>query len=170
MEEFLEIRKNPRAFSQLCDHILPCVVGKKHYGKKKSVVCMSEIATETDEAWALLVLENSWEAWRQQAESPTGIVELKDRKQTVWTNTSSLASRSEGWGEKGIKRFNELMRKVIKDRHEDKTTERLYLREKQEESDEVKSRKKVKRVEDIDKEDVMDSFGTLNKRKDVATV
>jgi len=119
---------------------------------------MSGIATSTDEAWALLVLENSWDVWKQQAGSPSGKVELKEPLPTKWTNTSLLASRSEGWGRKGMRRFNELVRKVTEDRENNKGSEQLYMESKQDESDRKAGKLKRKREDDYEKEDLLCSF------------
>ena len=158
IEDFLQMRSNEKAFFQFCDHILPCVVGKKLWDKSMGVKHMSGIATTTDEAWALLVLENSWDVWKQQARSPNGKVELKERRSTKWTNTSSLASRSEGWGQKGMRRFNELVRKVKEDRQRSEGVEQLYMESKQDESDRKAGKQKRKRQGDYEKEDVECSF------------
>ena len=152
------MRSNEKAFFQFCDHILSCVVGKKLWDKSMGVKHMSGIATTTDEAWALLVLENSWDVWKQQARSPNGKVELKERRSTKWTNTSSLASRSEGWGQKGMRRFNELVRKVKEDRQRSEGVEQLYMESKQDESDRKAGKQKRKRQGDYEKEDVECSF------------
>lgn len=166
IEEFMELRKNKKAFEQFCENILPCVVGKKYWDKRVDSVCMSRVATDTDEAWALLVMENSWEAWKQLAGSPNGkLPEDAVRKRTKWTNTGSQQSRSEGWGERGIGRFNELTKMVIEDREADQDTEEGYLQKKQIESDRLSTRKRKKRVDDEDKADVMDSFMTIGKRR-----
>jgi len=61
MEDILKLRKSLQSMRVLCNHFLPCVVGKKRWkmqiqaGKK-----VNEIATVSDEAFALLVLENIW--------------------------------------------------------------------------------------------------------------
>jgi len=61
MEDILKLRKSLQSMRVLCNHFLPCVVGKKQWkmqiqaGKK-----VNKIATVSDEAFVLLVLENIW--------------------------------------------------------------------------------------------------------------
>ena len=167
IQEFLQLRSNKKAFSQLCDHILPCVVGRKKWEKKMDISRVSRIASFTDEAWALLVLENSWGTWKQQADSPTGKVTSDVRIATKWTNTSSLATRSEGWGDRGIERFNQLCTMVAKDRVSNKDVEMKYLENKQEASDRMASKRKRKRGEVAEaKADVICSFLDLDSEED----
>jgi len=62
INEILKLHKNLKAMSVLCNHFLPCVVGKKQWkmqiqaGKK-----VNDVTTISDEVFALLVLENIWE-------------------------------------------------------------------------------------------------------------
>ena len=59
LEDILKLRKNLKGMSVLCNHFLPCVVGKKQWrmqlqaGKK-----INDIATVSDEAFILLILQN----------------------------------------------------------------------------------------------------------------
>jgi len=61
IDNLLKLRKNLKSMNILCNHFLPCVVGKKrwkmqiHAGKK-----VNDVATVSDEAFILLVLENIW--------------------------------------------------------------------------------------------------------------
>ena len=165
--EFQKMRTNKEAFAQFCENILPCVVGRKFWDKRVASICVSEIATDTDEAWALLVMENSWDTWKEQAFLETGKYEKgQEREPTKWTNTSSRASRSEGWGEAGIKRFNQIAGDVIKNREQNEAVELDYLKVKREEYDNLSSRKKRKKRDDNEKTDSVDSFGALSRRKD----
>jgi len=46
-----------------CDHFLACVVGKVEWKRKVTKNLVKEIATNSDEGFALLVLENIWDEW-----------------------------------------------------------------------------------------------------------
>ena len=62
IDDILKLRKNLKSMNVLCNHFLPCVVGKKRWrmqiqaGKK-----INEVATVSDEAFVLLILQNIWQ-------------------------------------------------------------------------------------------------------------
>jgi len=62
IDDILKLRKNLKSMNVLCNHFLPCVVGKKQWqmqiqaGKK-----INDIATVSDEAFVLLILQNIWQ-------------------------------------------------------------------------------------------------------------
>jgi len=62
LEDILKLRKNLQMMKILCNHFLPCVVGKKWWKMQilagKSV---NNVAMVSDEAFVLLVLENIWD-------------------------------------------------------------------------------------------------------------
>ena len=162
LQEFLEMRKNGKAFRQFCDNILPCIVGRAKWDKVVACKLVSKMTTSTDEAWGLILLENSWDLWEQMANVPSGKVMPKERKATKWTNLEGTPKKNEGWGDKGIPRFNELMSGVLADRVANKEVEVEYLRETKERIEGQLSAKKRKRQ----KEDgsgppttVLSSFG-----------
>ena len=126
------MRKNGKAFRQFCDKILPCIVGRARWDKVVACKFVSKMSTGTDEAWGLILLENSWELWEQMANAPGGKVMAKDRKATIWTNLEGRPKKNEGWGDKGIPRFNELMSGVLADRAANKHVEEEYLLESKE--------------------------------------
>ena len=132
LREFLEMRKNGKAFRQFCDSILPCIVGRAKWDKVVTCKLVSKMSTGTDEAWGLIVLENSWNLWKQMAHAPNGKVGPKDRKATKWTNLEGTSKKNEGWGDKGIPRFNELMGGVLADRAANSHIEEEYLLESKE--------------------------------------
>jgi hypothetical protein len=70
MDNFLEMRKgNHKAFRFFCEQFLSIVVGETRFKNgmrmKKPV---SEIATISDEAMALLIIENHYNVWMRQCE------------------------------------------------------------------------------------------------------
>ena len=52
-----------RVMMRFCDSWLSCVIGKNDWKKRRTKEKISEIATASDEAFALLVLENIWDEW-----------------------------------------------------------------------------------------------------------
>ena len=62
IEDILKLRKNLQTMRILCDHFLPCVIGKKRW--KMQILSgrhVNDITTVSDEAFVLLVLENIWD-------------------------------------------------------------------------------------------------------------
>lgn len=56
------------AYFHFCSNYLSITVGKsKMYNKKKGDIGVSAWATTSDEAFTLLVLENNWQLWLEQA-------------------------------------------------------------------------------------------------------
>ena len=88
LSELMNLQGNPKAMITFCDHFLACIVGKVEWKQKVTKNLVKEIATNSDEGFALLVLENIWDEWTKItkefffANTETGKV-LK--KQPGWT-------------------------------------------------------------------------------------
>jgi hypothetical protein len=64
MQEFEEGRKNEDAYMIFFDHFLPCVVRKTVFEERlKESIGEEELCTVSDEAFALVLLENSYDRW-----------------------------------------------------------------------------------------------------------
>lgn len=142
-KEILELRLNEEVFEVFCDEFLRCVVGKLVWRDRVCYETVSDIATPSDEALTLLILENSWDRWEQ-------IYEMKGdyRKATIatkWTSDPHQASPYSGWTVEGRERFNELRQLVLRDRSEDycSMVEEHYQQKKQEEQLNRKKRKRI---------------------------
>jgi hypothetical protein len=69
MEEYLEMRKKPKTFQFFCEQFLRVVVGKNQWKDGRIYYNkVSKVATVSDEAMALLHLENSFDYWKQSQE------------------------------------------------------------------------------------------------------
>jgi len=84
---------------------------------------VKEIATNSDEGFTLLVLENIWDDWSKidakeyffaKHKTNQG-VKQKQPGGGQWTSHSKGATRFGGWNAEGVKRFNELCAFVAKD-------------------------------------------------------
>jgi len=108
-----------------CVRFFQCIVGKSAYNAgwnahKK----LSEIATPSDEALALLFLENNEARWSQEFDlDETATEEMKaslpKAKYTSSGRNGSMKGFTKkfgGWSAKGIERFNELLKLVKADR------------------------------------------------------
>ena len=67
MDEYKELRKNPEAFNTFVDFFLSMVSGKTEHLQKKSLKLLQNYNTESDEAFTLLLLENNWDNWMEEA-------------------------------------------------------------------------------------------------------
>lgn len=123
LQAFLSLRSNETAYLQFCYTILPLVLGRKVWKLFPTKTKLTKIASPTDEAWGLLVLENNWEMWEQQARCRNkGIkwseIPKYEQKKTKWTHNSIGRERFLGWDSDGVKRFNELTNQICEDRAE----------------------------------------------------
>ncbi len=111
------VRRYPEVAFIFFEFFLPGVVGKKKFKNRVEFEHVSKIATVTDEAFAILLLENSWEKWGDELEKntkdPTKLIPTK------WTSTKNTGKRYCGWKTDGMEHFNKLHKMVVKDRKMD---------------------------------------------------
>jgi hypothetical protein len=128
---------NP-AYFFFCFHFLKCVVGIQHFNRKmKKHQPLTMIATPSDEALALLLLENNNLKWRQEfdirennvlvGEDDGNAATLKIALNNLHSKYTSAGSnkqnigcttrRYQGWSRDGISRFNQLLQRVKADRN-----------------------------------------------------
>ena len=133
----------------LCTNYMPCVVGKKNWDDLSRDEPMSEIVDESDEAFLLLVLENSWLVWKQLVQYPKGQLPEGEAKRLLplYTGTPAGSGRNEGWGDAGTKRFNALCKRVEIDRLDNgEQFDREYIKKRKQEC--VNGRKRKAMVDD----------------------
>lgn len=151
LSEFQELRGNGEVFKIFCDRILPCVVGKNNWKQRCSIEKVSEIASPSDEAIALLLMENSWRRWRDlyKNDCRTHGVETP----TLYTSEAKVRGAYAGWSDQGKRRYNGLYRKVLEDRNSQvgKMMEEQYLEYRQEMD---QGRRKRKRKKDVEGEEI----------------
>jgi len=110
LNEILKLRQDPEennneAYKFFIDKILGCVVGKRRAwskDKKCFKTVMASGVTVSDEAFALLIMENQWNVVFNQG-------------QTKCT-TGTANKRNAGWSKQGIERFNQLVTNVKQNR------------------------------------------------------
>lgn len=68
MEDFMKLRGDADCFEFFCTNFLSCVVGLKRWPKSCLSKRVSEVASVTDEGFALLTLENNWDPWEAAGE------------------------------------------------------------------------------------------------------
>ena len=157
VEDFVQLSKNKSTMKLFLDRFVSCVVGRMEWRKETPKMVISKIATPTDEAFALLVLENIWDAWkdvdpqeyimarskrrREEDDDVEGECETnsdgttkkaKRRKEIPgkYTKEHRNAKRYRGWGDDGHARFNQLVNLVREDRKVRGSFEEEYLDKK----------------------------------------
>lgn len=128
LEEFMKMRAGDYAtYAMFCREFLSCVVGKLRFRKNTRLVSMDEAATVNDEAFALLLLENSYDRWvdvwtnRQNTNNWLGKhkrweSEVKPRYTNGGLIFTEGKRKYKGWSEEGIDRYNALVKLVKRDR------------------------------------------------------
>ena len=103
-----------KAYTFYCDYFLQCVVGRRRWKKGVSKDEVWKIATVTDEAFGMLLLENSWEKWVDMARRQSGTSEVDSE----YTNSGvgKNSRKFQGWDDQGLTRFNELRNQVQAER------------------------------------------------------
>jgi len=61
---FQLLQQDAQTIKNCCSHFLACVVGKHNWKQQTKIELISQVATISDEAFALLVLENIWDEWK----------------------------------------------------------------------------------------------------------
>jgi hypothetical protein len=96
---------------------------------------ISEFVTVSDEAFALLLVENSWDVWMQMAEkarkgevigsAKSGIIsDGGSGLLTKFTTNGAHVRKHGGWSKEGLKRFVELVDEVQTDRNANNTADK----------------------------------------------
>jgi len=133
MRDILLLRKNNNkevneAYVYFCEKFIKHVVGVQSFNRAwKNNASITELATPSDEALALLLLENSLLRWTAEFDKVgRGEVVTKDDKQLpkpLYTSSNNhrgelkgFTRRYGGWSDQGIARFNELYKMVRDDR------------------------------------------------------
>ncbi len=139
------VRENPDVAFIFFEFFLPPVVGRKKFKMNADLKEISNFVTVSDEAFAVLLLENSWEKWADELVKRTNDPEKV--KPPLFTKTPDSGKKFSGWSAQGIKYFNDLYDIIENDRKKDKKRPRAdqvevrYLRKKKEETVERENEK-----------------------------
>jgi hypothetical protein len=136
LEDILEMR-NGGEYVFFADVCMECVAGKIDWKNQRSTVPMSKVASVTDEAFALLLLDNGYYQWCDMArvDNPTKRSTLAPKY--TQGRSKGGSRRYEGWSTEGIDRFNELTDMVKKNRTDYKEWEWVYMADKEREQSEA---------------------------------
>jgi len=120
-------RQDPKAYTFFCHFFLPHVVGKQRWRNGiKTGAAISKLATVSDEAFTLLILENSWDRWLWEVgkskEEIKAAIEDGTIPQAKYTlGKGQKARKNMGWSEDGMKRYQQIAKEIVKkDREQDK--------------------------------------------------
>lgn len=148
MKEFLEGRKNSEAYSVFMERFVPCVTMKTSWDRRLATAdpdCtknMKSLCTVSDEAFALLLLENSYDRWLDIFTTNKGaVMQQRGVRQrgfqsdtpTLYTSggikydKADVTKAVKGWSDMGIERFNCLFEQVKQDRMANPNFERMWL-------------------------------------------
>ena len=131
MRNILLLRRLPtskvnESYIFFCKNFLKCVVGTQKFNRGfKQGLKISQIASPSDEALALLLLQNSEFRWMMEYQKRSNGEMVKKKDDLVATlyttagknkDVKGFTKKYGGWKEDGIKRFNELQHLVKQDR------------------------------------------------------
>ena len=141
-------------FFYFCNAILECVAGKKEWKQQKNKQLISgSCVTVTDEAFALLLMVNSWEKFEYMADNP----EMENKTEvpeTRYTEKKGRNRKMQGWSSEGIDKFNNLCVSVMADREseEGKMFEKEFLEYHEQKAKENKIKAQASGDEEEDSE------------------
>jgi hypothetical protein len=109
-----------------CKHFLKCTVGSKKFKKGVKTFPISKVATASDEALCLLLLENSETRWTMELEAymegrDADIARSKYTSSGINKSMRGYTKKHSGWANQGISRFNDLVKKCKDDRNQNGT-------------------------------------------------
>jgi len=126
-EDLLDnLRDRNGMYYSICRDFLQCVVGRTTWRElwkeaAKRGGSMQSVASVTDEAFMLLVLDNNWEEWTEASimdDESESDGSKKKRKSKAKFTADAGDGRNRGWDGNGKLRFKELRKHVEKSRAE----------------------------------------------------
>lgn len=164
LDELEKMRSgNFEHFKVYCE-FLRCVVGKKTWNNETCAKKISKVATVSDEAFTLLLLENYWDSWsvidinEYEGERELNKDKSFKRRKSIhgkWTQGGSGKARYTGWSSQGLERMNTLRAIVIFDREKEEAEEK-YLEYRKEVSGNRKKPAEHKRAVKVVHDDFSD--------------
>ena len=154
----MEGRKNEEAYTVFFERFVPSATMKTSWDRRITTATANgknqqeSLCTINDEAFALLLLENSYDRWLNIFSTNEGaVMQRRGVKQRAFqSDTPTLYTRGgikydktdvtqsvKGWSDNGIKRFNALFEQVKQDRATNPEFERSWLVERKSALEEV---------------------------------
>jgi hypothetical protein len=123
LHDILKLSQDPDTYTWVCATMLKCVVSCSVWKKRYFKEPLSEIATESDESFLILTLENNFDRWMHELTHCGEDIDKKDMPEARYTNSGvsqltgkGSSKRFHGWSREGYLRFNELYLLVREDR------------------------------------------------------
>jgi hypothetical protein len=138
-DRLAELRKDYDSYSKFCQLVLSIVVGRNIWKTTVGKCKISDFVTVSDEAFALLLIDNSWHVWLDMgikaqageamggAKGPAGD-NGGNRLMTKFTSNGAFVKKNQGWSKQGLSRFVQLVKDVKADREDDAKKMRNPLR------------------------------------------
>jgi hypothetical protein len=143
LAKLLGARDNLDDFTEFCDYFLSCVVGRSNYKMNMTRMPITKLSTSSDEAFAILCVENNMEMWEHEAAASTvkkgdqdneqdNELEVKKPPHPKYTRNADkpTGGKYHGWSGEGISRFNEIHRIVQSKRAESEQLEADFQNQK----------------------------------------
>ena len=121
IDKILKLRQDGEAgyYIDFLEFFIPSVVGKMVYKDNCCIKRLSEYVSISDEAFAILVLENNIDCWIDMFNNQTTTTTSVKRKYTNGGSADGMKAstrRLQGWSNEGRERFNQLFDMVEADR------------------------------------------------------
>ena len=112
LEQVLLMRNDTSGmYFDFIEYFILAVVGKIYYKENRCENLLSDFTTVSDEALAILIIENNFDTWWDMAKRNITKDSGVGRKYTnggTSAGTKASSRRYQGWSADGIKRFNEI--------------------------------------------------------------
>ena len=132
MKEILRLSGDKETYGWVCCKFMKCVIGADNWKSNCFRRTMSEFVTNSDESFLLLILENNYGRWMEEARRGANRKEDDDERneggedtlpEALYTNSGNskaegkgCSRRFQGWSMEGYRRFNRLHELVRNDR------------------------------------------------------
>jgi len=140
LQDFLQLRKHPQAYLVFFKHFIKCITRKSVFENNiRTAKTYNDICSISDEAFALLLLENSWHRWMDIHSQDNSALLPRRGTRTLQNVTCMIPtkytkggykyypegphesaptsySKRKGWSAEGIQRYNELFDQIEADR------------------------------------------------------
>ena len=112
VQAFYNARADIKVLKWFCENYVSAVTGRNKYNRDKEFLVMSKICSVSDEALVHVCIENNHARWSWEARSEEDR-NGEEKPVPPYTECGFKAYKYSGWNERGIERFNLLVRKII---------------------------------------------------------
>ena len=80
LEDILNLSAGGEAYVWICSTLMSCVVGYKVWNRRCFKELLSDFSTDSDESFLVLVVENNYQRWMEEARHTTGTVVVQTKE------------------------------------------------------------------------------------------